>query len=455
MDLVTLVLQLLLASLLWAIVWAERDIFNKWEKFIKEKISFGWIRTFSLVSLFWWISIALDNILWTDYTILITSIIIIGLFTLVSYIYWVFKHWQLGLTTEIAVFLTYFLWVFVVLWHSKFAVILSIIITFILSMKDFLYKVKEKISREELSNTLKFAVISIVILPLLPDEKFSILQVLQFIGFSSDVINLSIINIKFFNPYGIWYFVVLMSAISYVGYILSKIIWEKNSIVASGAIWWLISSTAVTASMTEKSKIDKKNIDLYVVATLIASAIMFIRVILIVLFFNINMINAITVPALFMLMWMWVYIYYFYKKSQKEKLDSHLEIWWDYKSPFTVWPAIKFALFVLMIKFIAAVWAEYKDIWGDYFYYALWIISWLADVDAISQTMAVNARDWALLSSWVASMTIIIAVLSNNIVKWTIAWRFGESKFWKIVMWWFLFSMFFWIIGLVLLKIVG
>ncbi len=455
MDLVTLILQLLLAVLLWAIVWAERDIFDKWENVLKQKVSFGWIRTFSLVSLFWWISVALDNIVWTDYTILITSIIIIWLFTLVSYIYGVFKKEQLWLTTEIAVFLTYFLWAFVVLGHWKFAIILSIIITFILSLKNFLNKVKEKISREELSNTLKFAVISIVILPLLPDEKFSILQVLQFIGYNSDVINLSIINIKFFNPYGIWYFVVLMSAINYVWYILSKLIWEKNSIVASGAIGWLISSTAVTASMTEKSKTDKKNIDLYVVATLIASAIMFIRVILIVLFFNINMINAITVPSLFMLIWMGWYIYYFYKKSKKEKLDSHLEVWWDYKSPFTVWPAIKFALFVLLIKFIAAVWAQYEDIWGDYFYYALWIISWLADVDAISQTMAVNAKDWWLLTSWVASMTIIIAVLSNNIVKWTIAWRFGEKKFWKIVMGWFLVSMLFWIIGLILLKIVG
>jgi uncharacterized membrane protein (DUF4010 family) len=56
-----------------------------------------------------------------------------------------------------------------------------------------------------------------------------------------------------------------MSAISYVWYILSKFIWEKNSIIASGAIGWLISSTAVTASMTENSKKDKKNIDLYVV----------------------------------------------------------------------------------------------------------------------------------------------------------------------------------------------
>jgi uncharacterized membrane protein (DUF4010 family) len=57
----------------------------------------------------------------------------------------------------------------------------------------------------------------------------------------------------------------------------------------------------VTATMTERSKKDIKNVDLFVVGTLVASAIMFIRVILIVLFFNINMIGSIIIPALFML----------------------------------------------------------------------------------------------------------------------------------------------------------
>lgn len=453
MELVSLVLYLLLAALLWAIVGAERWIFDKKDKPLQERLSFWWIRTFALISLFWWISVALDKILWTTF-ILIISMIIIGVFTLVSYTYSVYKEEQLWLTTEISVFLTYFLWVFVVLGFAKFAVILSIIITFILSLKEFLNKIKEKISREEIWNSLKFAVISIVILPLLPDQKFSILEILQFLWYTWDVIKLSIINIKFFNPYGIWYFVVLMSAISYVWYILSKLIWEKNSIVASGAIGGLISSTAVTASMTEKSKKDKKNVDLYVVATLIASAIMFIRVILIVLFFNINMLNAITVPALFMLVWMGVYIYYFYRKSKQENLDDHIEVQSNYKSPFTIGPAIKFALFVLFIKFIAAVWAEYKDLWGNWFYYILWIISWLADVDAISQTMAVEAKDGKVLGA-VASMTIIIAVMSNNAVKWTLAWRFGEKKFWNTVMGWFIVSMFFGLVWLVLLKILG
>lgn len=453
MDLVSLILQLLLAALLWAIVWAERDIFDKESGLFKTKLSFWGIRTFALISLFWWASVALNKLLDTEFLVII-SIIIISLFTLVPYSYTVFKKWQLGMTTEISVILTFFLWVFVVSGYEKFAVIFSIIITFILSLKEFIAKIKDKISREELSNTLKFAVISVVVLPLLPDEKFSIFQILQVLWYTWEKINLSILNISFFNPYWIWYFVVLMAAISYIWYILSKLIWEKNSIVASGAIWWLISSTAVTATMTERSKKDIKNVDLFVVGTLVASAIMFIRVILIVLFFNINMIGSIIIPALFMLAWMLLYIFYFYNKSRKEKLDEHISVDWKYESPFTIWPAIKFALFVLFIKFVAAIWSEYKDLWGDYFYYVLWIISWLADVDAISQTMSVDAKEWNLLTL-VASMTIIIAVMSNNLVKWMIAWRFWESRFWKIVMGWFLFSMLFWIIWLVLTKFAG
>jgi uncharacterized membrane protein (DUF4010 family) len=94
----------------------------------------------------------------------------------------------------------------------------------------------------------------------------------------------------------------------------------------------------------------------------------------------------------------------------------------------------------------------YKDVWGDYFFYALWIISWLADVDAISQTMAVDAFDWKV---WLelAAMTIIIAVISNNLVKGSISLKFWERKYWISVMLWFVISMLMWIFGMFFLKL--
>ncbi|MDF1682290.1 MAG: hypothetical protein P1U46_00500 [Patescibacteria group bacterium] len=59
------------------------------------------------------------------------------------------------------------------------AIILSIILTFLLSSKPYIGSIVDKISREELHNTIKFAVISVVILPLLPDFKYSIADILS------------------------------------------------------------------------------------------------------------------------------------------------------------------------------------------------------------------------------------------------------------------------------------
>jgi uncharacterized membrane protein (DUF4010 family) len=82
----------------------------------------------------------------------------------------------------------------------------------------------------------------------------------------------------------------------------------------------------------------------------------------------------------------------------------------------------------------------------------LWIISWLADVDAISQTMAVDAIDWWANIS-IATTTIIIAIISNNFVKWWLALKFWERKFGLAVISWFIISMIMWIIWITLLNL--
>ena len=449
-----IVLQLLLALWLWGLIWMERGIKTPQKLPSKWFISFWEIRTFALISFFWaltaWFSLVFKSPLF-----IVTWLIILWILIWIYYTYTVYKEKQFWLTSEISAIVTFLLWAFIMVWTMQIAIILSIILTFILSSKWFIDKIVEKISREELNNTLKFAVISIVILPLLPDVKYSISDILLFLWYTNEIKN-SILTLQFFNPYGLWFFVVLMAGISYAGYIMSKVIWEKWSIIASWAIWWLISSTAVTAAMSETSKKDKRNTNLYVVSTLLASTIMFIRVVLIVLFFNINMLSAIIYPSGFMLVWMVLYMVYFYIKSKKkdvhkDNLDFEEK---KYSSPFSVWPALKFAWFVLMIKFIAWVGWLYKDIWWDYFFYALWVISWLADVDAISQTMAVDSIDWKVWVS-LAAMTIIIAIISNNFVKWWIAMKFWEKSYGISVMLWFVVSMIMWVIGMIVLGVMS
>lgn len=451
---VDVVLQLMLAIWLWAMIWMERGVKVKSSVSPNSFVSFWEIRTFSIISFLWAISTWVAIMFGSNYFVII-PLIIIASFILVYYVYSLFKEKQPGLTSELAALVTYFLWVFVMLGYSQIAIILSIILTFLLSSWPFIDKLVTKISSEELNNTIKFAIIALVILPLLPDVKYSIWDILAFLWYTNEINN-SIVNLAFFNPYGIWFFVVLMAWISYAWYIMAKLIWEKWSIIASGAIGWLISSTAVTAAMTEASKKDTRNTDLYVVSTLLASTIMFIRVVIIVLFFNINMISSIIYPSGFMLIWMVIYMVIFYMRSKKKdaKVKAVSYEKKKYSSPFSVWPALKFAWFVLIIKFISWVGWLYQDVWWDYFFYVLWLISWLADVDAVSQTMSVDALDWKVAAS-LASMTIIIAIISNNFVKWWIAWKFWKRNFWVSVMMWFVVSMIMWVWGMVVMKLLG
>lgn len=440
-----IILYFFISILLWGIIWLERDAPQK--KKGADDYSFGGIRTFALVALFGSIVTSLSLYI-GSLTLVFLSLFILSLFILVSYIYSAFKGWYTGITTEVTMLLTYILWVIVVLGFVKIAVITTVVISLLLSLKWYLQNIKSKISYEEISTTLKFAAISVVILPLLPDVKYSLVNLLGFIGYTGAYqLNWPLGNVAFFNPYGIWFFVVAMSAISYVWYILSKVVGEKSSILLSGAVWGLISSTAVTASMSELSKKDTKNTDMYAVSTLLASSIMFIRVILIVIFFNVAMVNYITLPALSMLVGMWGFIGYFLWKAKKNapKREKKLSINNEFESPFTIKPALKFAAFVVGIKFVAAVGTLYKDAWGwDVFYYVLGAISGLTDVDAISQTMAVDAKDGSVLAG-VAAITIIISIISNNTVKGFMAYKFGEDTFGKIVAAWFAVSMVFWI----------
>lgn len=130
----------------------------------------------------------------------------------------------MGVTSEYAAILTYFIGVMSMKGEYIFAVILTVFIMIILSSKEFLSEILKRISREELGTTLKFAVIALVILPLLPDAKYSFLDIAHWIlGNKSLEWSDGILTMKFFNPYSIWFFVVIMAGVEYIAYILAKV----------------------------------------------------------------------------------------------------------------------------------------------------------------------------------------------------------------------------------------
>jgi len=439
------------SGVLWALIGIDKDIWKQKKSLLKKVSSpdfeFGSIRSFALIAILGALMTWFDSYMGTQYIFIIAGLVLTTILVSIYYSFSVFREKALSPATELVAFLTYFVWVLVFLGYAQIAIIFSILLTFLLSSKDMLEGLGKYISKDELRTTLKFAAIAFVILPLLPDARFSLTDISVFLfGKSFDH---PLTTFAFFNPYSIWFFVVIMSGVSYLGYVLTKFVGSNSSIILSSLLGWMVSSTATTASMTQKSKEDPKNTNSYVIGTLLASCIMFLRVFIVVLFFSASLFWAIIIPGGVMFLTFLACTGYFYWKSRSEKIKKSTGEK-TLRSPFRIVPALQFAGIIVLIKFISGVGIIYKDIWGEgLFYSALGIISGLADVDAITQTMAIDSGLWKITFA-VAASTVLLAVMSNNFVKWTIAWRLWNPEFGKKVMGSFILSI---VAGLVVIGI--
>jgi len=304
MDISTLqniFLWFILSGALWALIGIDKDI-GKHKKWLVEKMTknstdleFGSIRSFALIAIFWALMTWFDAYLGTQYIFIIAWLFLVTILVTIYYSFSVFKNKELSPASELVSFLTYFVWVLVFLGYAQIAIIFAILLTFLLSSKDMLEWLGKYISKDELRTTLKFAAIAFVILPLLPDARFSLSDISSFIF--GRAIDHPLTNFTFFNPYSIWLFVVIMSGVSYLWYVLTKFVGSNSSIILSSLLGGMVSSTATTASMTQKSKEDPKNINSYVIGTLLASCIMFVRVFAVVLFFSASLFGAIIIPG--------------------------------------------------------------------------------------------------------------------------------------------------------------
>ncbi|MBS9784163.1 DUF4010 domain-containing protein [Candidatus Gracilibacteria bacterium] len=371
----------------------------------------------------------------------------------ISYVQSAFFKNHTSLTSELAAILTYIVGVLIMISGPSFAVIIAMLILILLSTKRQINKFKTYISQEEFSTTIKFGVIALIVLPLLPDHSYSIQEIFSGLSGSQITLGHEILQMHFINPFKIWFFVVLMAGIEFIGYILSRILGDRGGAIISGAIGGMISSTAVTAAMTNRSQDKSGNTYAYVAATLVASTIMALRVIVVAGFYNPKILSIITIPASVMLVSLAGMTYFYYRKDKQTPATKEVKIDDQYDSPFELGPAIQFALIIVAIKFLSGVGLIYKDfIPLEAFYYILALVSGLADVDAINMDMSEKSLA-GTVPLVVAATTILIATLSNNTVKASIAYFKGEKVFARSVLIGFGISIFLTLIAILVVNI--
>ncbi len=442
----------ILSIALWWLIGAEREL-PWWGAKIWWSTGFWWIRSYASIALLGAIGVWLDSLhpgtyFWTLFWAICSTLLIVA-----SYIYSSFQKGKIGVTSEYAGLITYTIGVIAMWGYYSTAVILSILILLLLSSKEYFSRLKTRFSREELGDSLKFSVIALVILPLLPKDKYSIADMINWFYQWGIHWTHPVLQVDFFSPYGIWFFVVVMTGVEYTGFILSKMIGDKGGIIASGIIGGLISSTATTVAMTRKSREYPEHRNSYVVATLLSSCVMFLRVLIVATYIYFAMLEDIWIPALVMFFGLIGTAWYYYLQSRHEVMPiTKDEKERKYESPFQMIPALQFAGLIILIKFISELWKIYQDIIPlEVSSYFIGLISGLADVDGVNYIYASGAKIGEIPLG-IATTTVIIAVISNNLVKASLAYRFWESGFGKKVLAGFGMSIALWLLSLILLH---
>ena len=278
------------------------------------------------------------------------------------------------------------------------AVALAIITTWVLATRTITHHYVEVLSETDLLDTLKMGIIALVIYPLLPEAPLG---------------PWGVINLR-----QIWLFVMMVSLIGYVGYILIRILGAERGLSLTGILGGLVSSTAVTSSMAAEVKMDRQILPAAVFATAIASCTMFLRMLFLIVVINKDLFLALLPPLLIMAVVGSALAYLSLRKNPATGKDVNV------KDPFRIIPALKlgaFFAFVLIISKLASVY------FGETGIYAASIVSGLADVDAITLTMATLAK--STLAGNVAATAITLAAITNTLVKLAIAYVLGSREF--------------------------
>jgi len=332
-------------------------------------------------------------------------LIVLGIFTAIAYSAQAWRG-QVGLTTEITILVTAMIGALCYWGYLTLAVAIGITTTVLLSLKLETDRLVRALTREDITAALQFAVISAVILPVLPNESLW--------GPPFDVI----------NPFKIWLMVVFISGISFLGYVLIKIVGPHQGIGLTGFLGGLVSSTAVTLSFSERSQREAGLAKPFALAVLIAWTMMFPRVLVEVGVLHLPLLGLVWVPiAVSGLLGLAYSTYLFFSQRAAEKGEV------EFSNPFDLGAAIKFGLLYGVILLLARTAQLYFGETGVLFSS---VLSGLADVDAITLSVAELSRNGGLALD-TASRAVVLASMANTAVKGGIVLVSGTTALRKAI----------------------
>lgn len=312
---------------------------------------------------------------------------------------------DLSATSSVAALLTFSLGALAASGDAGPAVGAAVVTAVLLDLKPTLHRWLRMTEHRELSAALQLLVLSLVILPLLPDSGFGPHQAL--------------------NPYRLWWAVVLVAGLSLAGHFAMRFSGPARGMLWTGLLGGLASSTAATLALARQARDKPALVDAAAAGTLAACGVMFLRMTTILTALQPAFGRAIAAPllasgavllALAALQWR--------RRDATAQAGSAEDM-----APFGLGTALGFGAFLGVMALLVQVSKAWFGIAGVY---GLAALSGLADVDVIVVSLArVQGTDG--LPATAVLLALGLAALANMVTKATIAWITGGAALGKKV----------------------
>ena len=370
--------------------------------------TFGTDRTFTFIGILGFILyiISPGNIF-----VFLSGGMILAVFMAINYFFNIQRYNDHGMTTIVIALITYCIGPLVMTQPHWLVMLVIVMVLVLTEMKESFVQISQKFEKGEFLTLGKFLIIAGVILPIVPDEP--------------------IFRDLSLTPYKIWLAVVVVSSISYMSYLLKKFVFQRGSIIISGILGGLYSSTATTIVLSRRIRLQPAAKNQYIAAIIFSIAMMYLRILALILIFS----NAmfLQVYPWFILMFLasgltgTAILLYRNKNFNDPNIEQESE-----KNPLEFKVALIFTALYVAFSFLTYFVLQRYGTTG---LNGLSLIVGLTDIDPFLINLFQGKFGVGMNVVVAATMQ---AIISNNIMKMIYACAFSNRKSWTYLIFGFL-----------------
>jgi uncharacterized membrane protein (DUF4010 family) len=302
-------------------------------------------------------------------------------------------------TTLVASLLTFMLGALAVLGDMRIAAGAGVATVGLLAYKSELHGFLSRITWTELRSGLLLAAMTFIALPLLPDRALDPWGAL--------------------NPHELWLITILIAAVSFAGYLAVKLVGPSRGLVLAAALGGLISSTVVTLTLARLARTNASRMGLLAGAILASGGVMLLRVLVLAGVLNLALALALAVPLLIAALFQAAAAAVLIGRDGRGGTEARPE-GLVHRNPFLLTEVLRFGAMLAAVMLAAGI---ARSVYGNSGLFAVAAISGLADVDAVTLSVAgMGTPDRAGVAA------VLLAIAVNNIAKSVYAWVAGGSR---------------------------